>query len=127
MLISFNEQEVSCHSDSCTVISLTLQLPEDCFASHTSITNCIWFFLPLELPLSYSTYSRTFVLSVQFIISFLNQFGRFIFDIWLPNPFHSTSILLHGFYFKMRSKFKFLTLKMFLFIQFLITNSFCIK
>ena len=94
VLIAFSEREASCHCASCTVTSLTSQLPEDCCASHTSVADGTWLFLPLELASSYSIYSSTFMLSVQFTISFRNQFKRFIFPTWpsapYPSPFHST-------------------------------------
>lgn len=113
MLISFNEQEVSCHSASSTVTSVTSQLPEDCFASHTSSAVCIWLFLPLELASSYSIYSRTYMLSIQFIISFLNQFKMFVFAMWPSAPFLPTFILLYCLFlnFKTKPELKFPTLK----------------
>lgn len=114
MLSSFNGQEVSRHSASCTIIPLTLPLSGDCATSHASITDSIWLFLPLDMPSSYSTYSRTFMLSVQFI-SFLKSIWKVCF-LYLAS--HVLSLYFHsipGFYFKVQPTFKFLKLKRFYF------------
>lgn len=114
VLIAFSEREASCHRASCTVTSLTSQLPEDCCASHTSVADGTWLFLPLELASSYSIYSSTSMLSVQFIISFRKQFKRFIFSTWPSAPYLSPFILLYCyFYFKVEPELNFLPLKIF--------------
>jgi len=78
---------------------LNLIAPRGLLGLPHSITDCLWFFLPLKLASSHSIYSRNFMLSIQFIISFLNPFKRFIFSIWPSAPFLPTFIPLYCVFF----------------------------
>ena len=78
---------------------LNLIAPRGLLGLPHSITDCLWFFLPLKLASSHSIYSRTFMLSIQFIISFLNPFKMFIFSMWPSAPFLPTFIPLYLLFF----------------------------